>query len=61
MDVKEKEFLIEKSYLTKEELIEILQKIDFSNVNNASLDLITGFIINDEGDIKSLSKRIEIN
>lgn len=50
---------IEKSYLTKEELLKILETTDFICVEQCKLDLITGFIITEDDKIKPLSKTIE--
>ena len=50
---------IEKSYLTKEELLKMLETIDFICVEQCKLDLITGFITTENDKIKPLSKTIE--
>lgn len=57
-----KKFEIEKSYMSKEELINLLQSIDFERIKECSLELITGFIINFEtNEIKPLTKNINID
>ena len=43
-EIQNKMFEIEKSYLTKEELINMLNNIDFVRVEECDLKLITGFI-----------------
>lgn len=61
-DLENKKFEVEKSYLTKEEFINMLNNIDFDNVKECSLELITGFIINCETkEIRPLTKNININ
>ena len=61
-EIQDKMFEIEKSYLTKEELINMLNNIDFVRVEKCDLKLITGFICDyAEGEVKPLSKRIELN
>lgn len=53
---------IEKSYLTKEELINMLNNIDFVSVRKCEIELITGFIINcEDNNIRPLTKNIEID
>lgn len=61
-EIQNKMFEIEKSYLTKEELINMLNNIDFVRVEKCDLKLITGFICNyAEGEVRPLSKNIELN
>lgn len=61
-DLETKKFEIAKSYLTKEEFINILNSIDFESIKECRLELITGFIINFEtNDIKPLTKNVEID
>ena len=61
-EIQNKMFEIEKSYLTKEELINMLNNIDFVRVEKCDLKLITGFICGyAEGEVRPLSKRIELN
>ena len=47
---------IEKSYVTKEELLKILETLDFICVESCDLFLITGFIRTEDGKITSLYK-----
>ena len=57
-----KKYEIEKSYLSKEEFINIINNIDFIGVKRCEIGLITGFIIDCENnDIKPLTKNIEID
>ena len=59
--VRTKMFEIEKSYITKEEFINMISNIDFERVKRCELSLITGFIYNgDEDEIETLFKRIEL-
>ena len=61
-EIQNKMFEIEKSYLTKEELINMLNNIDFVRVEKCDLKLIAGFICDyAEGEVRPLSKRIELN
>lgn len=61
-ELETKKYEIEKSYLTKEELINMLNNIDFVSVKKCEIELITGFIINCENnDIRPLTKNIEID
>ena len=61
-EVETKKYEIEKSYLTKEELINMLNNIDFISVKKCEIELITGFIINcEENNIRPLTKNIEID
>lgn len=61
-EIQNKMFEIEKLYLTKEELINMLNNIDFVRVEKCDLKLITGFICDyAEGEVRPLSKRIELN
>ena len=61
-EIQNKMFEIEKSHLTKEELINMLNNIDFVGVEKCDLKLITGFICDyAEGEVRFLSKRIELN
>ena len=60
--IQNKIFEIEKSYLTKEELINMLNNIDFVRVEKCDLKLITGFICDyAEDEVRRLSKRIELS
>ena len=60
--IQNKIFEIEKSYLTKEELINMLNNIDFVRVEECDLKLITGFICDyAEDEVRPLSKRIELS
>lgn len=56
---------IKRSYMSKEEFIQILSNIEFLCIKEVTIELITGFkyIIDDKGDktIKPLSKTININ
>ena len=57
-----KKFEIEKSYLTKEEFINMINSINFERIKECDLKLITGYIINYEtNDIKPLTKNIDID
>lgn len=57
-----KKFEIEKSYMSKEEFINLLLSIDFERIKECSLELITGFIVNLETkEIKPLTKNIDID
>lgn len=61
-DIQTKMFEIEKSYITKEEFIDMISNIDFKRVKTCELSLITGFIYDgDENEIKPLYKRIELS
>ncbi|MDD7757757.1 MAG: hypothetical protein PUJ51_25205 [Clostridiales bacterium] len=61
-EIQNKMFEIEKSYLTKEEFINMLNNIDFVRVERCDLNLITGFICDyAEGEVRPLSKRIELS
>ena len=61
-EIQNKMFEIEKSYLTKEELINMLNNIDFVRVEKCDLKLITGFIYDyAESEVRPLSKSIELN
>ena len=61
-EVENKKYEIEKNYLTKEELINMLNNIDFISVKKCEIELITGFIINcEENNIRPLTKNIEID
>ena len=53
-------FKIQKSYVTKEEFLQMLNLIDFQAVITARLELLTGVIVTDEG-IKKLHKNIDID
>lgn len=60
--IQNKMFEIEKSYMKKEEIIELLNNIDFVLVKKCDLELITGFICDGStGEIKPLTKNIEID
>lgn len=51
---------VQKSYISKEEFIDMISRIDFLAVRSCDISLLTGFLqVND--DIKELSKRIEIS
>lgn len=56
---------IKKSYMSKDEFIEILSKIEFLCIKEVTIELITGFkyIIDDKGNktIRPLNKTININ
>lgn len=61
-EIQNKMFEIEKSYMKKEEIIELLNNIDFVSVKKCDLELITGFICDGStGEVKSLTKNIEID
>ena len=61
-DFKTKISEIEKSYLTKEEFINILNNIDFLSVKCCDLQIITGFIVDFQtGEVKPLTKNIELS
>lgn len=51
---------VQKSYISKEEFIDIISRIDFLAVRNCEISLLTGFL-NTDDNIKELSKRIEIS
>lgn len=51
---------IEKSYISKEEFIDMITRIDFLAVRNCDMSLLTGFLLQEDGNIRELSKRIEI-
>lgn len=51
---------IQKSYISKEEFIDIISRIDFLAVRSCEISLLTGFLQKDD-DIRELSKRIEIS
>lgn len=53
-------FKIQKSYVTKEEFLQMLNLIDFQAVITARLELLTGVIITEE-EIKKLHKNIDID
>lgn len=58
----ERIFEIEKSYMTKEEIISLLQNIEFLGVERCDIRLITGYIADYKtGEVKTLSKNIEID
>ena len=60
--IQNKMFEIEKSYLTKEEFINMLNNIDFVRVERCDLKLITSFICDyAEGEVIPISKRIELS
>ena len=61
-EIQNKMFEIEKSYLTKEEFINMLNNIDFVRVESCDLKLITSFICDYvKGEVRPLSKRIELS
>lgn len=61
-EAQQKIFEIEKSYIKKEELINLLNNIDFIGVKKCDLELITGFIADfSSGEVKPLTKNIEID
>ena len=49
------------SYIKKEELMNMLENIDFIAVREADLSLITGFIATEDEIIKPLCKTIRID
>lgn len=61
-DLKAKKFEMEKSYITKEEFLNILNSIEFESIKYCRIELVTGFIINIEtNEIKPLTKNIDID
>ena len=61
-ELETKKFEIAKSYLTKEEFINLLNSIEFESIKECRIELITGFIINCEtNEIKPLTKNIDID
>ena len=51
-----------KSYITKEEFINIINTLEFGAIKNAEINFITGFIYDKKDEaVRPLSKRIEIN
>ena len=62
IDVKERLQITENSYMSKEEFLTILEKMDFKAVNCCSITLITDFIYNSSTDkIETRSKNITID
>ena len=52
---------IKKSYISKEEFIEVINSIDFVAIKYCNIDFLTGIIIDGEnGEIKRLSYNIII-
>ena len=50
------------SYMSKEELLTILEKINFKAVESCNIDLITDFIYDESNDkIETRTKNININ
>ena len=61
LGVKERLKVAENSYMTKEELLTILEKIDFIAVERCSVELITGYIYDaSEDEITTRTKSINI-
>ena len=61
-DLETKKYEIEKSYLSKEEFINIINNVDFIGVSKCNLELVTGCIIDiEEKEIKPLYKTLEIS
>ena len=54
-------FKIQKSYVTKEEFIQMLSLIEFQAVISARLELLTGVIITKDEEIRKLYKNIDID
>lgn len=53
-------YQIQKSYLSKEEFIKMIEMIDFVGIKKAYIELLTGVIYKDD-ETKALSKTIDIN
>lgn len=51
---------VQKSYISKEEFIDMISRIDFLAVRRCDISLLTGFLPVDDN-IKELSKTIEIS
>lgn len=51
---------MQKSYISKEEFIDMISRIDFLAVRRCDMSLLTGFLQVDDN-IKELSKQIEIS
>lgn len=60
-DVKERLQITENSYMSKEELLAILEKLNFKAIESCSLNLITDFIYDSEKDkIETRTKSISV-
>lgn len=61
-ELETKKFEIEKSYLTKEEFMNIVNSIDFISIKECNIEIITGFIVDcEKNTIQPLTKNININ
>ena len=61
-DLQTKKYEIEKSYISKEEFINIINNIEFIGINKCDMELVTGCIIDTENkEIKPVYKSIEIS
>ncbi len=61
MELNEEASLQYNSYMSKEDFITLMNKLNFEKVESADLDLITGCLINKEGEIKKLYYHIAIS
>lgn len=60
-DLETKKFEIEKSYITKEEFINIINNIEFIAIKKCDLDLVTGFILHiEDEEVTPLYKTINL-
>lgn len=62
IDVKERLKIVENSYMSKEELLTILEEINFKAIESCNLNLITDFVYDSSMDkITTRSMSININ